>query len=549
MKTIKKKIFGKEARKTMMEGIDQLADVVGSTMGGKGRNVVLDVEYGAPLVINDGVTIAREVFFENDLKNVAAQLIKDAAIRTNLKAGDGTTGSTILARAIVKKGWKEVEGGANPVQIRKELLVASEKVEGQLKSITSKVEKEDQAIQIAQVSVQDEELGTKIGKLMFELGAHGAVTIKDSVERGVFIDKSAGMRLEGQMVGGVIQNQDKWETKYKECKVMILRDSPEDHEYETKWIPLMKQFAEGTVLPDGTQKIDQVNVPYLVIVAEKLSHRFIMAMNANKNVIKWVWFRPSTAEKNMKEIYEDLRCKVGGSIVDEEEGVYVNKMQISDLGKAETATINRHELVITVDDKQLNDDRFLKRISDVKGQMENAEDEIEKQQIKDRYANLIGGVATIKVASATDQDTIEQKLRIEDAINATRSAMEEGYLSGGGVALLNSSECLSGDNYGERILKSACSAPITQILHNAGYEDKDIEKVLGKLKKGEGVDVLKDDIMDMKKAGIVDPLKVIRLSLINAVSVAGLLLTSEYVVTDEKENDVQTLRNIFTKKD
>jgi chaperonin GroEL len=544
MQIVKKQIHGKEAREKMEAGIDKLADVVGSTMGARGRNVVLDKEYGAPLVVNDGVTIANEIFFEDQLANLSAQLIKDAARRTNFMAGDGTTGSIVLSRAIVKQGWQKVEEGANPVLLRKELDKARDKIEADLKESSEKITKEEQAIQIAQVSVQDKDLGEKIGKLMFDVGANGAVAIKNSVERGVFIDKAAGMRLEGSLVGGVIGNQDKWETKYEACRVLILRDSPEDHEFETKWIPLMKQFVDGQQLPNGQMQINKVNVPHLVVVAEKLSRRFIMAMNQNKEVVRWVWFRPTTAEKNMKEIYEDLRCMVGGQTVFEEDGVYLNKMQLTDLGRAETATIARHELVVTVQPDQLNGDRFLNRVADVKGQIENADDEIEKEQIKERYANLTGGVATIRVAAATDQDTIELKLRIEDAINATRSAMDEGYLPGGGVALLNSSNDLGG-THGEDILKEACKAPITQILHNAGYEDKDIEKILNKLKTGEGVNVIDNSIVDMKQAGVVDPLRVIRLSLIHAVSVAGLLLTSEYVVVDEKETDVEAMKRIL----
>gem|GEM_PF-3833940 len=528
-----------------MEGIDELANVVGSTMGARGRNVVLDKKFGAPLVINDGVTIANEIFLDDPLKNIAAQLIKDSAIRTNFLAGDGTTGSIILARAIVKCGWEKINSGSNPVLLRKELDSARDVIEENLRAIAKKIENKDQAIQIAQVSVQDQKLGKKIGSLMFDVGANGAVSIRSSIERGVFIEKAGGMRMEGQLVGGVVDNPDRWESKLSNPKVLILRDSPEDHEYESKWIPLMKQFADGQVDQAGKMMVAKVHVPTLLVVAEKLSRKFIMAMNQNKSVVKWVWFRPSTAEKNMKEVYEDLRSMVRGKTVFEEDGVHLSNLSIDDIGGCEEATITRHDLVITIDDNAKNKDELLDRISAVKGQMNNAEDEIEKEQIRERYANLTGGVATIRVASATDQDTIELKLRIEDSINATRSAMDEGYLPGGGVALLNSCGNLKNAN-GADILKEACEAPIRQILYNAGYED--IDKILSKLKEGEGINVLTNDVVNMVEAGVVDPLKVIRLSLIHAVSVAGLLLTSEYVVTNEEENDVETLKRVFKSK-
>lgn len=542
MKSIKKQIFDKKSRKTMMEGINQLADVVGSTMGARGRNVVLDKEYGAPLVINDGVTIAREIFFDNQLKNIAAQLIKDSAIRTNDLAGDGTTGSIVLSRAIVKSGWEMTDKNTNPVTLRREIEKAAEIVESELKKQAEKVQTKEQAIQIATVSVQDSELGEKIGSLMFDVGVNGAVTIKNSLKRGVFIEKDGGMRLEGQLTGGIVENPDKWETKLENLKILILKDSPEDHEFETKWVPLMRQFADGHVNSQGQMEITKVNVPTLLVIAEKLSRRFIMAMNQNKEIIKWVWFRPTTAEKNMKEIYKDLQSMVGGEIVFEEDGVFLSRLKVSQLGSAETAIATRHELILTVSDEQMQTDAYLDRCNEVKGQISNAEDEIEQGQIKDRYANLTGGVAAIKVEAATAMDTTELKLRIEDAINATRSAMEEGYVAGGGVALYNASKALEGKTAGEKVLKEACKAALRQILYNAGYEE--IDKVIESLKDGEGINVLTDKVIDMKKAGIVDPLKVIRLSLIHAVSVAGLLLTSEYVVTNE-EDKLETMREFF----
>lgn len=541
MKNIKKKIHGKESRKTMMEGIDSLADVVGSTLGARGRNVVLDKGFGAPLVINDGVTIAREIFFDDTLKNLAAQLIKDAAVRTNTLAGDGTTSSIVLARAIVEGGWKAVDEGMNPVALKKELDAAVSTIENILRGMSKDIETREQVIQIATVSVQDKVLGEKIGSLMFDVGKNGAVAIKGSINRGVSIEKDNGMRLDGQLVGGVVENPDKWETKMVDPHILILRDSPEDHEFETKWVPLMRQFSDGKADQNGNIQVTAVHVPNLIVIAEKLSRRFIMVMNQNKGLMKWCWFRPTTADKNMKEIYKDVQSMVGGEIVFEEDGLFLAKMKVAQMGKAETAVVTRHEMVITVSKEQLGD-KYLDRCNDVQGQIENAEDEIEKRQIQDRFAALTGGVATIRAEGATNEETNELRLRIEDAINATRSAMEEGYVPGGGVALLDAVRGPA-KTTGEKVLKEACGSLIKQILHNAGY-DKDGADVIKKLTQGHGVDVLGEGIVDMVEAGVVDPLKVVRLVLINAVSVAGLLLTSEFVITEE-EDTMEKVKEFF----
>ena len=544
MKITKKKIHGVEARKVMMEGINSAADVIGSTMSGKGRNVIIDREYGSPMVINDGVTVLNEVFFGDNLKDSAVALLKDAANRTNQVAGDGTSGTVVLAREIIKHGWKMIEEGANPVLLRKQLERACARIEENLIAIASKVEKEEQAIQIASVSVQDEEVGGQIGKLMFEVGEGGAVAIKNSIKRGVFVEKDAGMRIQGQLTGGAVEREDKWETKLTDAKVLILKDSPEDNEFESKWMPFLRQLIDGQPMPDGKMKITAVNVPVLLVIAEKLSKRFIMMMNQNLAHIKWVWFRPSTADKNMKEVYKDLQSIIGGKMIDEEEGVHLSTYKIDSLGSSESAIINRHELIVTVGEERTGSDDYLDRMNVVKEQVENAEDEVEQLQIKERLANLTGGVAAIKVSAATEQDTIELKLRIEDAINATRVSMEEGYVAGGGVALYNAAKADGTD--GEKVLKKACGAVIKQIFYNAGYEE--INRLVEGLEEGQGINVLTDAIVDMKVAGIIDPLKVVRSALINAVSVAGLLLTSEYVITNE-EDDMAAVKNFFTKKD
>lgn len=538
MKQVSKKISGKEARTKMLEGVNEAANVVGSTMGAKGRNVVLERDGGSPMVVNDGVTICREISFADPIKNMGVQLLRDAANKTNQEAGDGTTTTIVLARAILKNGWEVEDKGGNPVIFRRELESATGKVLKNLESFRDEVFGEDTIKSVAKISVQDEDLGNKIGAVMYKVGASGAISIKPSLKKGVYIEQDGGMRLEGQLIGGVVDNGDRWETVLNNARVLILKENIEDHEYETKWIPLVRQFAKA----DEQGKVHEVLVPNFLVIAEKLPRRVVMMMNNNKDLIKWVWFRPTTAVKNMKEIYKDLQSLIGGKIVSDEDGVFLRQMGVADLGVVDMATIGRHDAVLTVSTDRLSSNEYLDRCNDVKGQMENAEDEIELEQIKERYGNLTGGVAAIKVAAATEQETMELKLRIEDAVNATRSAMDSGTVSGGGVALYNAARKLKGETDGEKVLKAACEAPILQILHNAGMEAK-----INKLQDGFGYDVLTENEVDMKKEGIIDPFKVVAQALINAVSVAGLLLTSEYVVTNE-EDETEKVKKFFNAK-
>jgi len=545
MGTAKKQIYNSSARKLMMEGIDEVADVVGSTLGAKGRNVILSDESGIPSVVNDGFKIIKDMGFKNKVKDSAAQLIKGAAIHTNITAGDGTTGATVLSRAIVKEGWKEVEEGANPVLLRKEIEAAMKDILKSLKDSAKDVTTQEEKAQVASVSAQDEEVGGQIGEMMEDIGVGGGVTFQGSTEKGVVIERDDGMRLEGQPMQGVFDDKEGWKTELNGARVLVLKDSPEDHEFEKKWLPLLKHF----ISPGEQGGHPSVNVPVFLIVAEKLSRRLIMTMARNTEHIKWVWFRPTTANKNMSEIYKDLSSITGGKVVDEEAGFHLNTFSIEDMGKVDVASMSRHGLVITVGEERMKSEDYLARVSVVECQIENAEDLIEKEQIKERYANLTGGVATIKIGSPTGGETTELNLRVEDAVNATRSAMEEGVVPGGGVALLNASKVLKGSTAGERVLKTACLATVTQILHNAGYEDDKIEKTIKELEKvdGIGVNVLTDEMVNMVEAGIIDPHKVIRCALENAVSVSALLITSEFLVTDA-DDDIDVVRNFFTAK-
>ncbi|NIA02351.1 MAG: hypothetical protein GWP15_03130 [Nitrospirae bacterium] len=549
MKIIKKEIHGKEARARMLEGINQMADVVGSTLGAKGRNVIVDKEYGAPLVVNDGLTIIREIFDTDQVKNNAMQLIKDAAVRTNDNAGDGTTGATMLAREIVKLGWDAIEKGANPVFLRNELVDATEKIITELKEQSKDVTDVEQKKQVASISVQDTEIGGKIGELIHKVGANGAVTLKSSIKKGVFVESDGGMKLEGQMMFATVTQQEKEAHKktMENVKVLVLKDCPEDHEFETKWIPFIKKLSEGYQAEDGSMVVTKVNVPTLLVIAEKVPQRVLAGVSQNRAWLKFAWFRPSTAGKDMEEIYKDLQSMIGGKVVEEKEGDYLNKTEVDDLGDVEMAVVGRYELIVTVAEENLKANEYLDRCNEVKKQQDAAEDDVEKEQIKDRFANLTGGIASIKIAGSTPQETVDLKLRIEDSVNATKSAVEDGIVSGGGIALLNASKVLEGKTEGEKVLKRACEATSRQILYNAGFEDpKELDKIIRDFNThdGVGMNVIEGTQVDMVEKGIIDPLKVIKESLVNAVSVGGLLLTSEYSITNATD-EMDAVRKFF----
>lgn len=537
-----KKIIGKESRKVLLEAVKQVAAVIGSTMSAKGRNVLIETG-GSPAIINDGVTVLNQISYKDPLANMAVQILKEAANRTNHLAGDGTSGTVVLTAAILERGMELVEGGANPVLLRRDIEKVADSLQSLLKGQAKKVNLVERAIQIASVSVQDGELGRMIGELIFGIGPDAAVDIQSALKPGVEIDKAAGMRLAGSVIEGAIDRAG-WVSKMNNPHILVLEDEIQDNDFVPKIVPFIRNLSEperdaqGRILvQDGKIKVLKVNTPYLVIVAEKLCANFVEAMNQNLGYIKYIWFRPTTAEKNMKEIYKDLRAMIGGEVVNESEGVYLAKMKVDDLGRAKSIVANRYELVVVVDEDRLHVDSYLDRVNEVKEQVKNADDEDEELQIKQRLANLTGGVAVIKVAAATHQDTTELKLRIEDAVNATRVAMEEGYLPGGGVALFDASRDLMGitPSDGRDVLMHACRATLKQILENVGEEDAEAFMNKELIKYGQGLNVLTGKVEDMSQAGVIDPLKVIRLALEHAVSVAGLLLTSEYAIVEEQD--------------
>ena len=550
-----RRVFGKESRKLMLEGINEMADVVGSTMGAKGRNVIYESPFwkNKTLVVNDGVTIAREFNFKDPVKNMGMQLVKHAAIRTNDIAGDGTTGATVIARAIVRDGWDAVAEGINPVLLRKEIDEAHKKVNDFLIQNSVKITKQEQAEQVATIAMQDSNYGKMVGETMWKIGAEGAVSIQNGMKHGVEIDRAEGMRIKAGISGGVLTNPGRLEARYEGTRVLLLQDSVDDHEFESKWLAFIRQAVkmENKGNDENGKPIIQVGkviVPVLLIVAERLSTRIIQFMNDsyNMSLIKWIWIKPPSFGDKQKEIMKDIASLTGAKIVDKEQGVYLDRFSIEDLGTATGIVADGKTCTLTVDKSNV-DNKFLDRCNELKSLIENADTEDEQKELRERYAALTGGVATIKVAMATEQDTNELKLRIEDAVNATRSAMEEGIVTGGGVALFDASKELKEKAGGETVLKRACEAPIKQILHNAGYEPARIEKTLKTLMLGEGINVMTDQIEDMQKIGIIDPLKVIRTALMNAVSVAGLLLTSEFGLAIE-EDKIGKLEEIFNKK-
>lgn len=538
----KKVHSGKDVKEKILGTVKEIGDVVGSTMGAKGRNVVLEQDNGAPMIVNDGVTICRYLNFSDPIKNMVANLVKTAALRTNELAGDGTTTTTVLTQAIIEEGTKEIEeSGINPILLRKSLDASLVQILSLLQVHSKGIKDEEDVIRIAKISCQDEHLGELIGKLMFKIKEVGAVTFKPSLQSGVFIENSAGMQISGSIAGGVLDNQNRWATKMNKAKVLILQDSPEDRELQTKWVPFLKQLSDGHMEGDKLV-VDQVHVPYLVIVAEKLSRRFLLSMNNNSHTIKWVWFRPNTAGLNMKEIYKDLAALLGTKPIHEESGVYLSKFNISELGNCEGVDMDRFRCVFSTSEEQSKSNVYLDRVNVVKEQLEQVDSEEERQHVFNRYASLVGGVAEIKIQAGSESETEELKFRIEDAVNACRSAMEEGVISGGGVALLDISDALNEETAGMRVLKKALKRPAEKITENAGIE-KPYEAARRQL--GFGYNVLSGEVVDMMNQGIIDPHKVARIALMSAVSVGGLLLTSDYVVTRAKKEGLGKLKEII----
>lgn len=514
--------FSEDARKGLIAGINKLADTVKVTLGPKGRNVVLEKEFGAPLITNDGVTIAREVDCEDKFENMGAQLLKEVAIKTNDVAGDGTTTATLLAQQIVLEGAKNLAAGANPMVLQKGIKKAVDKTVEELKRFSKPVETKESIAQVASVSAGDENVGKLISEAIEKVGKDGVITIEESKSTGTNLEVVEGMQFDrGYLSPYMVTDSEKMVAELESPYILITD----------------KKITNIQDLLPVLEQVLKESKP-LLIIAEDIEGEALTTLVLNKlrGTINAVAVKAPGYGDRRKAMLEDIAILTGGRVISSDLGQELKDAQITDLGRAAKVNVEK-DLTVIVDgagDKAALEDRT----NTIKNQLENTESEFDKEKLQERLAKLSGGVAVIQVGAATEVELKEKKLRLEDALSATRAAVEEGIVPGGGTVLVNCikaveeiAEKAEGDEKtGINIILKALEAPIRQIAINAGLDGSVIlEKVKG-LPEGEGYNAATDEYTDMIKIGIVDPTKVTRSALQNAASVASMILTTESAV-------------------
>ena len=514
--------FSEDARKGLIAGINKLADTVKVTLGPKGRNVVLEKEFGAPLITNDGVTIAREVDCEDKFENMGAQLLKEVAIKTNDVAGDGTTTATLLAQQIVLEGAKNLAAGANPMVLQKGIKKAVDKTVEELKRFSKPVETKESIAQVASVSAGDENVGKLISEAIEKVGKDGVITIEESKSTGTNLEVVEGMQFDrGYLSPYMVTDSEKMVAELESPYILITD----------------KKITNIQDLLPVLEQVLKESKP-LLIIAEDIEGEALTTLVLNKlrGTINAVAVKAPGYGDRRKAMLEDIAILTGGRVISSDLGQELKDAQITDLGRAAKVNVEK-DLTVIVDgagDKAALEDRT----NTIKNQLENTESEFDKEKLQERLAKLSGGVAVIQVGAATEVELKEKKLRLEDALSATRAAVEEGIVPGGGTVLVNCikaveeiAEKSEGDEKtGINIILKALEAPIRQIAINAGLDGSVIlEKVKG-LPEGEGYNAATDEYTDMIKIGIVDPTKVTRSALQNAASVASMILTTESAV-------------------
>jgi len=521
-------LYGADARRALQSGIDQLADTVKITLGPKGRNVVLDKKFGAPLITNDGVTIAKEIELDDPFENMGAQLVKEVATKTNDVAGDGTTTATLLAQALIREGIKNVTGGANPMFLRKGIALASEEVVKSLIAGSKKVTGTEDIARVAAVSSGDEAIGKLIAEAMEKVSADGVITVEESKTAETYSEVVEGMMFDrGYISPYMVTDTEKMEAVIDDAYILIT-DKKISNIQEI--LPLLEQIVQA-----GKK---------LVIVAEDLEGDALSTILVNKlrGTFTCVGVKAPGFGDRRKDMLQDIAILTGGTVISEEVGLVLKEATVDMLGRARQVKITKENTIIV--DGAGNGDVIKQRVGMIRTQIENTTSDFDREKLQERLAKLAGGVAVIKVGAATEIEMKEKKLRIEDALAATKAAVEEGIVAGGGVALLNTIDAVSklidktsGDEQtGVRIVVRALEEPIRQIAVNAGLEGSVIiENVKRSGKIGYGYNMATDEYCDMLSAGIVDPTKVTRSAIQNACSVASVVLTTESLVADKKE--------------
>ena len=521
-------IYGEEARKTLQAGIDTLADTVKITLGPKGRNVVLSKKYGSPLITNDGVTIAKEIELEDAFQNMGAALVKEVATKTNDAAGDGTTTATLLAQALVREGMKNIAAGANPMVVKKGMQKAVDAAVEQIKKNSQAVNGSKDIERVATVSAGDESVGKLIAEAMEKVTADGVITLEEGKTAETYSEVVEGMQFDrGYISPYMVTDTDKMEAVIDDPYILITDKKISSIQ---DVLPLLEQIVQA-----GKK---------LVIIAEDVEGDALtnIILNKLRGVFVCVAVKAPGFGDRRKEMLKDIAILTGGEVITEELGLDIKETQINQLGRAKQVKVNKENTIIV--DGCGDKDAIKDRVHEIKNAIENTTSEFDKEKLQERLAKLSGGVGVIKVGAATEVEMKEKKLRIEDALAATKAAVEEGIVAGGGTALINAMpavkalvDTLEGDEKtGAKIVLRALEEPVRQIALNAGLEGSVIIDTINREGKvGYGFDAYTETYGDMISAGIVDPAKVTRSALQNAASVAAMVLTTESLVADKPE--------------
>ncbi|MBR3768128.1 MAG: chaperonin GroEL [Clostridia bacterium] len=525
----KQLLYGEDARKALQAGIDKLSNTVKITLGPKGRNVVLDKKYGAPLITNDGVTIAKEIELEDAFENMGAQLVKEVSTKTNDIAGDGTTTATLLAQALVNEGMKNVAAGANPMTVKKGIQKAVDAAVNSLKENAKPVSSSSDIARIATVSSGDENVGALIAEAMEKVSADGVITVEESKTAETSCDVVEGMQFDrGYISPYMVTDTDKMEAVIDDAFILIT-DKKISNIQEI--LPLLEQILQA-----GKK---------LVIVAEDVEGEALATILVNRlrGTFTCVCVKAPGFGDRRKEMLQDIAILTGGEVITSDLGLELKDTQVSQLGRAKQVKVTKENTIIV--DGAGEKTEIAARVNQIKSQIETTTSEFDKEKLQERLAKLAGGVAVIHVGAATEVEMKEMKLRIEDALAATKAAVEEGYVAGGGVALLNAIPAVASllennentdEITGIKIVLKAIEAPIRQIAANAGLEGSVIIDAINRSgKKGYGFNFATEEYVDMSEAGILDPTKVTRSALQNAASVAAMVLTTESLVTDKPD--------------
>lgn len=520
--------YGTEARAALEAGVDKLANTVRVTIGPKGRNVVLDKSFGVPLITNDGVTIAKEIELEDAFENMGAQLVKEVATKTNDVAGDGTTTATVLAQAMIKEGMKNLEAGANPIILRKGMKKATDAAVEAIASMSSKVSGKDQIAKVAAISAGDEEVGNLVADAMEKVSNDGVITIEESKTMQTELDLVEGMQFDrGYISAYMATDMDKMEAVLDDPYVLIT-DKKISNIQEI--LPVLEQIVQS-----GAR---------LLIIAEDIEGEALTTLIVNKlrGTFNVVAVKAPGYGDRRKAMLEDIAILTGGQVISEELGLELKDTTLDMLGRAKSIKVQKENTVIV--DGEGDKAAIENRINQIRAQIEETTSEFDKEKLQERLAKLAGGVAVIRVGAATETEMKESKLRMEDALNATRAAVEEGIIAGGGSAYIHASkevaklaDTLEGDERtGAKVILKALEAPLFYIAANAGLEGAVIINKVKESDPGVGFDATKEEYVNMVNAGILDPVKVTRSALQNATSVASTLLTTESVVANIKED-------------